>query len=41
MQIKNSFKFAFRRSIPVMIGYFPVGIAYGILMANLGYNFLW
>jgi 4-azaleucine resistance transporter AzlC len=24
-----------------MVGYFPVGIAYGILMANLGYNFLW
>ena len=24
-----------------MVGYFPVGIAYGILMANLGYSFLW
>ena len=41
MLIKNSFRYSFRRSIPVMVGYFPVGIAYGILMANLGYNFLW
>ena len=41
MHIKNSFRYAFRRSIPVMVGFFPVGIAYGVLMANLGYNFLW
>ena len=39
--MKNSFLFALRRSVPVMVGYFPVGIAYGILMAKLGYNFLW
>lgn len=24
-----------------MIGYFPVGMAYGILMANAGYQFGW
>ncbi len=24
-----------------MIGFFPVGIAYGILMADAGYNFVW
>lgn len=41
MDLKNSFKYSFRRSIPVMVGYFPVGIAYGVLMANLGYNFIW
>lgn len=41
MGMKKSFLFALRRSIPVMVGYFPVGIAYGILMAKLGYNFLW
>ena len=41
MGLKNCFQYSFRRSIPVMVGYFPVGIAYGILMANLGYNFLW
>ena len=38
---KKSFKFAFQRSIPIMVGYFPVGVAYGILMENAGYNFLW
>lgn len=37
----NSLKFSFKRSIPIMVGFFPVGIAYGILMANAGYNFVW
>lgn len=41
MRLKNSLLYAFQRSIPVMVGYFPVGIAYGILMSNLGYNFVW
>jgi 4-azaleucine resistance transporter AzlC len=41
MRLKNSFLYALRRSIPILVGYFPVGIAYGLLMANLGYNFLW
>lgn len=41
-QVKqNSLKYAFKRSLPIMIGFFPVGIAYGILMSNEGYNFLW
>ncbi len=38
---RRSIKFAFKRSIPIMIAFFPVGIAYGILMSNAGYNFLW
>ena len=37
----DSLKFSFKRSIPIMVGFFPVGIAYGILMANAGYNFVW
>lgn len=37
----NSLKFSFKRSLPIMVGFFPVGIAYGILMANAGYNFVW
>lgn len=41
MRIRASFIYALRRSIPIMVGYFPVGIAYGLLMARLGYNFLW
>lgn len=39
--ISASFRYAFRRSIPILIGFFPVGIAYGILMNNIGYHFLW
>ena len=41
MRIRNSLKYSFKRSIPIMVGFFPVGIAYGVLMANLGYGFLW
>ena len=41
MRLKNSFLYALRRSVPILIGYFPVGLAYGLLMANLGYHFLW
>lgn len=38
---RSSFRYAFQRSIPIMIGFFPVGIAYGILMLEAGYGFLW
>ena len=41
MKRKNSFRYSFERSIPIMVGYFPVGVAYGILMENAGYNFIW
>ena len=40
-QIKNSFRYSLQRTIPILVGFFPVGIAYGVLMSNLGYNFLW
>ncbi len=39
--IINSLKYSFKRSIPIMVGFFPVGAAYGILMTNAGYNFIW
>lgn len=39
--MKKNFLYAFRRSIPIMAGYFPAGIAFGILMAASGYDFLW
>lgn len=41
MSLKNSFRYSMKRSIPIMIGYFPVGVAYGLIMENAGYNFLW
>ena len=34
-------KAAFPHTIPIMTGYLAVGLAYGVLMASKGYNFLW
>jgi 4-azaleucine resistance transporter AzlC len=39
--MNKSFLYAFKRTIPIMAGFFPLGLAYGILMMNAGYNFLW
>ena len=39
--LKNSFRYALRRSVPILVGFFPLGTAYGILMARAGYSFLW
>lgn len=39
--MKKTFVFAFRRSLPILISFFPVGLAYGLLIQNAGYNFLW
>ena len=37
-KLKNSFLYAFQRSMPIMIGYFALGSANGILMAQKGYS---
>ncbi len=34
-------RFAFAQSIPVMLGYIFLGIAYGLLLYDAGYGFLW
>ena len=33
--------FAFKQSIPVMLGYIFLGIAFGLLLQNAGYSFVW
>ena len=33
--------FAFKRSVPVMLGYIFLGIAFGLLLQNAGYGFVW
>lgn len=38
---KKSFKAAFPFTIPVLMGYIFLGMAFGILLASKGYNFLW
>lgn len=41
MNLKKTFLFSLRQSFPIFIAFIPVGIAYGILMQNAGYNVLW
>lgn len=37
----NSFKYAFKQSVPVIVTYIFLGIASGILMTNAGYGPIW
>ena len=34
-------KQAFKVTVPIMLGYVPLGIGFGLIMANAGYNALW
>ena len=36
-----AYKAAFPHTIPVMTGYLFIGIAFGVMFANKGYNFAW
>lgn len=38
---KAAFKSAFPHTLPVMTGYLFIGIAFGVVFADKGYNFLW
>ena len=38
---KAAFKAAFPHTLPVMTGYLFIGIAYGVMFADKGNNFLW
>ncbi len=38
---KVAFKAAFPHTIPVMTGYLFIGIAFGVMFADKGYNFVW
>lgn len=42
--IKDKYKhigFAFHKTIPVMLGYLFLGMAFGFMLQDAGYNFLW
>lgn len=41
IKMKKALKAAFPVTIPVMIGYISVGIAFGLLFQKSGYNFWW
>lgn len=38
---KKVIKYAFRASLPVMAGYIVLGMGFGVLLSDKGYNFLW
>jgi len=40
-ELVQAFKEAFPHTIPVLTGYFFLGVAYGVLMQSKGYNFVW
>lgn len=37
----KTFTYSLKHSLPMLIGFFPLGLAYGILMQSAGYNALW
>lgn len=39
--MKQAIKAAFPVTIPVLLGYLSIGIAFGLLFENAGYNFIW
>ena len=39
--MKKAFQYSFRHSLPILISFIPVGIAYGILMQTSGLNWVW
>lgn len=39
--MKKAFLYSLRHSFPIFISFIPVGLAYGVLMQNAGYNFVW
>ncbi len=41
MKKKDSIRFAAKQSIPVMLGYIFLGIAFGLMLQNAGFHFLW
>jgi len=40
-ELVRAFRAAFPHTIPVLTGYFFLGVAYGFLMQSKGYNFIW
>lgn len=39
--VKDTFKAAFPKTLPVMAGYLVLGFGFGLLLQSKGYNFIW
>lgn len=40
-QYANEYLFAFTQNIPILLGYIFLGIAFGLMLQDAGYNFIW
>jgi 4-azaleucine resistance transporter AzlC len=40
-KMKQAIKAAFPFTVPVLLGYLSIGVAFGLLFENAGYNFIW
>lgn len=38
---KKEYVFAFKQSVPVFLGYIFLGIAFGLMLQNAGYSYVW
>ena len=41
MKGSKTFRYAFSKSLPVMFGYLFLGSAFGVMLQQAGYNFIW
>lgn len=41
LTVKDTFKAAFPKTLPVMAGYLVLGFGFGLLLQSKGYNFIW
>ncbi len=41
MNVKKTLQFAFQQTIPILFGYLFIGIAFGLMLQNAGYHWLW
>jgi 4-azaleucine resistance transporter AzlC len=41
MKKGDAFRFALKQTVPVVPGYLFIGIAFGLMLNNAGYNYLW
>ncbi len=39
--MRNVWAAAFRVTVPVLIGYLAIGVAFGLMLEAIGYNFIW
>ena len=40
-QYANEYLFAFTQTVPILLGYIFLGIAFGLMLQDAGYNFIW